>query len=367
MNCCRASYGADWNGACIRAGVSAPEDASREDSPSSLLARLRSALLVRRYSPRTVEAYSNWVRRFIMFHGRQHPARFSTPDVSVTQFLTSLAEVDQVSSATQNQAVAALVFFYSEVLGLPLARLGSVPRARRPARLPVVMTRDEVRKVLDQLQGVWLLMGSLLYGSGLRLSECVSLRVKDVDIGAKQLMIRRAKGQKDRAAPLPQSLSRSLEDHLRVVRARHAADIARGAGHVALPDAIAIKYPNASREWRWQWVFPATRTYLDVATAERRRHHIHETALQRAVKQAVARSGVPKLVSCHTFRHSFATHLLESGYDVRTIQKLLGHQDRRTTMVYTHVLQRGPLGVESPLDRSLREDWESDSEPPRSE
>lgn len=311
-------------------------------------------MVVRHYSLRTIEAYLGWVRRFIMFHGRQHPARLAAPQVM--QFLAHLAEVGGVSAATQNQAVAALVFFYAEVLGLPLARLGGIPRARRPARLPVVMTRGEVQKVLEQLTGVWLLMGSLLYGSGLRLSECVGLRVKDVDLGAKQLMVRRGKGQKDRVAPLPQSLSRSLQEHLQRVRAQHEADLARGAGCVALPDALDVKYPSAKRAWPWQWAFPASRTYVEPTTGERRRHHIHETALQRAVKSAVQRSGVSKPVSCHTFRHSFATHLLESGYDVRTIQKLLGHQDLRTTMVYTHVLQRGPLGVESPLDRALRED-----------
>jgi integron integrase len=342
--------------------VPATGDPSSSDSPASLLDKLRSALAVRHYSRRTIEAYSAWVRRFIMFHGRQHPSHLSA--AHVLQFLTSLAEVDQVSAGTQNQALAALVFFYTEVLGLPLAQLGSIPRARRPSRLPVVMTRGEVQKVLEQLSGVWLLMVSLLYGSGLRLSECVGLRVKDVDLGAKQLMVRRGKGQKDRLAPLPRSISASLEAHMQRVREQHAADLARGAGYVSLPDALRAKYPNAAREWIWQWVFPATRTYIDPATSERRRHHIHETALQRAVKSAVSRSGVDKLVSCHTFRHSFATHLLESGYDVRTIQKLLGHQDLRTTMVYTHVLQRGPLGVESPLDRARREDWMHSIDPP---
>jgi integron integrase len=330
------------------------------DSPASLLNKLRSALVVRHYSRRTIEAYLAWVRRFIMFHGRQHPSRLSAPHV--LQFLTSLAEVEQVSAGTQNQALAALVFFYTEVLGLPLAQLGSIPRARRPSRLPVVMT--EVQKVLEQLSGVWLLMVSLLYGSGLRSSECIGLRVKDVDLGAKQLMVRRGKGQRDRLAPLPRSISTSLEAHMQRVREQHAADLARGAGYVALPDALRAKYPNAAREWIWQWVFPATRTYIDPTTSERRRHHIHETALQRAVRSAVSRSGVAKLVSCHTFRHSFATHLLESGYDVRTIQKLLGHPDLRTTMVYTHVLQRGPLGVESPLDRTRREDWMHSIDPP---
>lgn len=273
-------------------------DPSSRDSPASLLDKLRSALIVRHYSLRTIEAYLAWVRRFIMFHGRQHPSRLAASHV--LEFLTSLAEMDQLSAATQNQALAALVFFYAEVLGAPLAQLGGIPRARRPTRLPVVMTRGEIQKVLEQLNGVWLLMASLLYGSGLRLSECVGLRVKDVDLSTSQLMVRRGKGQKDRLAPLPRTLSSSLDEHLQRVRAQHAADLARGAGYVALPDALRSKYPNAAREWIWQWVFPATRTYVDPATGERRRHHIHETALQRAVKSAVARSGVAKLVSCHS-------------------------------------------------------------------
>jgi integron integrase len=331
-------------------------DSSGCDSPASLLDRARRALVVRHYSVPTVESYLGWVRRFIVFSGRQHPARLGSAEV--TRFLASLAEEGQVSAATQNQALAALVFFYGEVLGLPLAELGRWPRARRPARLPVVMSRDEVRRVLAQLDGVWLLMGSLLYGSGLRLSECVALRVKDVDVAGRQLMIRRGKGQRDRVGLLPHALSRPLAEHLEQVRSQHGADVELGAGYVALPDALGVKYPSAAREWGWQWAFSATRTYLDSVSGERRRHHVHETALQRAVKLAALRSGVAKSVSCHTFRHSFATHLLEAGYDIRTIQRLLGHRDLRTTMVYTHVLQRGPLGVESPLDRASRAEAE---------
>jgi integron integrase len=317
-------------------------DSISTDSPASLLDRARRALVVRHYSHRTIESYVAWIRRFILFSGRQHPARLGATEVA--RFLASLAEEGQVSAATQNQALAGLVFFYAEVLGMPLAELGRLPRARRPARLPVVMSRDEVHRVLAQLEGVWLLMGSLLYGSGLRLSECVALRVKDVDVAGRQLMIRRGKGQKDRVGLLPHALSRPLEQHLQAIRSQHSGDLGRGGGYVALPDALAVKYPSAAREWAWQWVFPAARTYVDSATGQRRRHHVHETALQRAVKAAALISEVPKSVSCHTFRHSFATHLLEAGYDVRTIQKLPGHQDLRTTMVYTHVLQRGPLG-----------------------
>lgn len=327
--------------------MSGGESVSNASSPAALLDQVRAALVVRHYSVRTAEAYVGWVRRFVMFHGRRHPAALGSADVA--RFLSDLAERG-VSAATQNQALAALLFLYSEVLGRAVGAVAGVVRARGATRLPVVMTRDEVARVLGELDGVWSLMGSLLYGSGLRLSECVALRAKDVDLRGGQLMVRRAKGERDRVALLPRSLSGSLEAHLGAVRSQHEADLARGAGNVELPDALSSKYPRAAREWGWQWVFPATRTYLDPATGQRRRHHLHETALQRAVKAAVRRSGLSKSVSCHTFRHSFATHLLEAGYDIRTIQKLLGHRDLRTTMVYTHVLQRGPLGVKSPLD-----------------
>lgn len=337
----------DGTATCSGLGMSGGESVSNASSPAALLDQVRAALVVRHYSVRTAEAYVGWVRRFVMFHGRRHPAALGSADVA--RFLSDLAERG-VSAATQNQALAALLFLYSEVLGRAVGAVAGVVRARGATRLPVVMTRDEVARVLGELDGVWSLMGSLLYGSGLRLSECVALRAKDVDLRGGQLMVRRAKGERDRVALLPRSLSGSLEAHLGAVRSQHEADLARGAGNVELPDALSSKYPRAAREWGWQWVFPATRTYLDPATGQRRRHHLHETALQRAVKAAVRRSGLSKSVSCHTFRHSFATHLLEAGYDIRTIQKLLGHRDLRTTMVYTHVLQRGPLGVKSPLD-----------------
>jgi integron integrase len=213
-----------------------------------------------------------------------------------------------------------------------------------------VPASQEVATVLSHLEGVWRLMASLLYGSGLRVMECVTLRVKDVDLGGRQLSVRRGKGQRDRTALLPEALLEPLSGHLEGSRSRHRLDVATGGGHVELPSALSRKYPNASREWPWQWVFPAARHYLHPPTGERRRHHLHETALQRAVRTAVLAAGFGKRVSCHTFRHSFATHLLEAGYDIRTIQKLLGHQDLRTTMIYTHVLERGPFGVKSPLD-----------------
>jgi integron integrase len=321
-----------------------------------LLESVRLALAVRHYSERTVEAYVGWVRRFVVFHGRQHPRLLGAREVE--RFLGHLAVDESVSSSTQNQALAALVFLYKvflykEVLQKELEPLGELARAKRPVRMPVVMTREEVRLVLSHMTGVWSLMGSLMYGSGLRLSECISLRVRDVDLGGPQLLVRRGKGQRDRATLLPRGLIAPLTEHLRVVKARHERDVADGGGFVQLPDALRVKYPKAAREWPWQWVFPATRQHLDSSTGERHRHHLHETALQRAVRAAVLWSGLSKAVSCHTFRHSFATHLLEAGYDVRTIQRLLGHRDLRTTMIYTHVLQRGPYGVRSPLDAVL--------------
>jgi integron integrase len=317
-------------------------------SPLGLYAQVRAALELRHKSDRTVEAYVAWVRRFVEFHHYRYPAKMGAPEVEA--FLSHLASTSKVSSSTQNQALAALLFLYGQVLRQPLAPLEQVVHARRPSRLPVVMTRDEVAKLLARLSGTRHLMASLLYGSGLRLQECVGLRVKDVDLGVRQIMVRRGKGMKDRAAPLPQTLVAPLRSHLVAVRQQHQADVSAGAGYVALPEALAVKYPNAAREWSWQWVFPATRTYVDATSGERRRHHLHETVLQRAVSLAARVAAIDKPVSCHTFRHSFATHLLEAGYDIRTIQKLLGHADLRTTMVYTHVLNRGPLGVRSPLD-----------------
>lgn len=316
--------------------------------PRRLLDRVRDRLAMGHYSPRTVDAYVGWIRRFILFHGRRHPAEMGAAEVSA--FLSSLATVGKVSASTQNQALAALLFLYADVLGRKLEALEEMVRAKRPARLPVVMTRQEVAAVLSKLSGTSRLMASVLYGAGLRLSECASLRVKDVDFSLSQLVVRSGKGQRDRVALLPKSLVGPLQEQLQKVREQHDADVARGAGYVDLPFALRSKYPNAPREWAWQWLFPATRSYTHPGTKERRRHHLHETVLQRAMRRAVVAAGVNKPVSCHTLRHSFATHLLESGYDIRTIQKLLGHRDLRTTMIYTHVLNRGPLGVQSPLD-----------------
>lgn len=315
---------------------------------SSLFGRMRQALVLRHYSGSTVEAYVGWVKKFALFHRGRHPATMGAEEVAA--FLSDLAAAREVSASTQNQALAALLFLYSEVLGQKLEAVTGVVHAKRPSRLPAVMTRGEVALVLSELRGVTYLMASLLYGSGLRLCECVGLRVKDLDFGRGQVWVRRGKGRKDRVTLLPRVLVEALSAHLAAVKRQHAADLRSGAGYVELPNALRTKYPNAAREWSWQWVFPATRTYVDSGTLERRRHHLHETVLQRAVRRAVKAAGLSKAVSCHTFRHSFATHLLESGCDLRTIQKLLGHRDVRTTMVYTHVLNRGPFGVRSPLD-----------------
>jgi integron integrase len=271
----------------------------------------------------------------------------------ITRFLSSLALHDHVSASTQNQALSALLFLYKEVLRQDLPWLEDVVRAKRPTRLPVVLTREEVHAVLSRLRGTPQLMGTLLYGAGLRLMECARLRVKDVDFGLNQILVRDGKGQKDRVTLLPATVKATLARHLEAARQQHQADLAEGAGWVALPGALERKYPNAGREWAWQWVFPATSCYVDRETGKKRRHHLHESVVQRAVKEAARRAGIAKLATPHTFRHSFATHLLEDGYDIRTVQELLGHKDVSTTMIYTHVLNRGPAAVRSPVDRLL--------------
>ena len=325
------------------------EAGSQEAPKPRLLDRMREALRLRRYSRRTEEAYIAWARRYILFHGKRHPAALGAPEV--TGFLTSLAVEGRVAASTQNQALSALLFLYRNVLEIDLPWLDGIVRARRPQRLPVVLTRDEVRAVLQQLEGVPRLMACLLYGAGLRVLECCRLRIQDVDLATNQVLVRGGKGDKDRMTMLPAMAKADLVRHLAVVRTQHQEDLAAGAGWVELPMALARKYPHAGREWVWQWVFPATRPYSDRDTGQRRRHHLHESVLQRAVKQAVWRAGVPKRASPHTLRHSFATHLLEDGHDIRTVQELLGHRDVNTTMIYTHVLNRGPGGVRSPADR----------------
>src|SRR5712691_668767 len=329
--------------------------AVRETGPAGpaqprLLDRVRQAISARHYSRRTEKAYAHWIKRYIFFHGKRHPMEMGAAEVA--QFLTSLAVEAKVAASTQNQALSALLFLYRDVLGVELPWLDDVVRAKRPQYLPVVLTRAEVRAVLGRLDGVPRLMAILLYGAGLRLLECCRLRVKDVDFEANQLVIRDGKGRKDRVTMLPVAVKAALAAHIERVRQQHQADLRQGAGWVELPGALARKYQNAGREWGWQWFFPATRIYVDRVSGQRRRHHLHESVLQRAVKDAVRAAGITKQATCHTFRHSFDTHLLEESHDIRTVQELLGHRDVSTTMIYTHVLNRGPAGVRSPADRS---------------
>ena len=316
---------------------------------SPLIAALRQALRLRHYSLRTEEAYVAWVRRFVRFCKR-HPRELGPSDV--TRFLSSLAVEGRVSASTQNQALSALVFLYRDVLDMPVGWLTAMVRAKRPGRLPVVLTRDEVRRVLSRLKnrGSAALVVGLLYGTGMRLLEALKLRVKDVDFGRNEITVRGGKGDRDRVTMLPERLKGPLLHHVAKVRGEHERDVGEGAGWVELPGAYAGKSPNAGREWGWQWVFPARRMYEDPTTGQRRRHHLHETMVQRVFKDAVRAARLAKPATCHSLRHSFATHLLEAGYDIRTVQELLGHRDVSTTMVYTHVLNRGGRGVKSPAD-----------------
>jgi integron integrase len=313
-----------------------------------LLDRVRDVTRLKHYSLRTERTYCDWIERFIRFHGMRHPAEMAEPEVG--EFLTDLARVGNVSASTQNQALSALLFLYKEVLKQEIGWLKQVERAKKPARLPVVLSRDEVHKIFAHLHATARLMAGLLYGSGLRLMECVRLRVKDVDFAYARITVRDTKGGRDRVTMLPVNLAAPLQRHLQKVKAQHEQDLADGFGEVWLPDALARKYPNAAREWSWQFVFPSSRISVDPRSQAKRRHHINESALQQAVKKAVRAARLTKPASCHTFRHSFATHLLENGYDIRTVQDLLGHKDVSTTMIYTHVLNKPGIGVKSPLD-----------------
>jgi integron integrase len=321
---------------------------SGDRSEPRLLDQVRELIRIRHYSIRTEQAYLQWIRRFILFHGKRHPRDMGAAEL--TAFLSDLAIRRQVSASTQNQALNALLFLYRDVLKIQLPWLNEVQRAKQPQHLPVVFTREEVKALLVQLQGTLWLMAMLTYGSGLRLLECLRLRVKDIDFAYQQLLVRDGKGQKDRITMLPRILNEPLRTHLAKVRQLHEADLAAGFGRVYLPFALAAKYPNADREWGWQYIFPSSRRSVDPRSGVERRHHAPEDALQRAVKQAVRKASIVKPGSVHTLRHSFATHLLESGYDIRTVQELLGHADVKTTMIYTHVLNRGGRGVVSPVD-----------------
>ena len=322
------------------------------EKPRKLLDQVRDVLRLKHYAISTEETYTDWIRRFILFHKTEqgsvrHPREMGAAEI--TTFLTHLAVEQNVAASTQNQALAALLFLYREVLHQDLGPIEPV-HAKKPQRLPVVLTREEVRQVFAQMSGLHQLMAKLLYGTGMRLMECVRLRVKDVDFARHEILIRDGKGGKDRVTMLPESPIAPLQAHLQQVKALHERDLAEGYGAVYLPYALERKYPNAATEWAWQYVFPATKRSVDPRSGIERRHHLDESSLQKAVRAAVQKTGIAKPASCHTFRHSFATHLLEAGQDIRTVQELLGHADVKTTMIYTHVLNRGPLGVRSPLD-----------------
>jgi integron integrase len=317
-------------------------------APPRLLERVRWHLRVKHYSLRTEQSYIDWIRRFILFHKKRHPDGMGENDIAA--FLTHLAVDLNVAASTQNQALSALLFLFQQVLDRKLDFIAGVERVRRPPKLPVVLTRCEVHAVLTHLNPPYRVIAELLYGSGLRLMEAVRLRVKDIDFGYHQITVREAKGLRERITLLPQRLTLQLKVQLEHVKQIHDADLLRNRGSVYLPFGLRRKYPSASRDWVWQYVFPAGKLSLDPRSGETGRHHLHEKNLQNAVKTAVRAAGLAKAASCHTFRHSFATHLLESGYDIRTVQELLGHKDVSTTMIYTHVLNKPGLGIRSPLD-----------------
>ena len=326
--------------------------AQHGSDPPRLLDRVREEIRTRHYSRRTEEAYVGWIRRFILHHNKRHPAAMGA--VEVNAFLSHLAVAGHVSASTQAQALSALVFLYRHVLEDPLPWLDEIVRAARPQRLPVVLSRDEVVALLARLEGTARLVASVLYGGGLRLLEALRLRVKDVDFAANLLVVREGKGDKDRRTMLPESLRAALQAQIGTVRRLHERDLQKGFGDVWLPDALNRKYPGAGREFAWQYVFPSGRLSFDPRGGVQRRHHLDESMIQRAVKGAVRAARIEKNAGCHTLRHSFATHLLEDGYDIRTIQELLGHADVKTTMIYTHVLQQtGGRGVRSPMDTLL--------------
>lgn len=313
-----------------------------------LFDEVRAVARMRHLSLRTEEAYIQWIKRYIFFHEKRHPREMGEEEIR--QFISHLAVDRSIAASTQTVALSALLFLYRDVLKKELPYVSNIERAHKPKRLPVVFTRAETKRIFAGLEGTHWLIAGLLYGSGLRLMECLRLRVKDIDFTYRQLTIRDGKGEKDRVTMLPVKLKQPLMRHLQKIKALHEEDIAAGYGEVFLPYALARKYPNAPRLWGWQYVFPSAKRSIDPRSGREGRHHLSETTIQKAVKEAIRKSRISKNASCHTFRHSFATHLLENGYDIRTVQELLGHKDVKTTMIYTHVLNRGGRGVESPID-----------------
>jgi integron integrase len=318
-----------------------------DDPPKKLLDQVREAVRTKHYSSRTEQTYVEWIKRFILFHKKRHPVEMGAPEVQA--FISFMAVERQVAASTQKQALSAILFLYRNVLNHPV----EVPDILRPeasVHLPTVLAHPEAMQVIEKMSGTSQLMAKLLYGAGLRLMECLRLRVKDVDFGNHQIVVRDGKGEKDRVTILPDSVIPALQTHLTDVKAIHQKDLGEGYGEVSLPYTLDRKYPNAAKEWSWQYIFPASQRSRDPLSGKTKRHHLDESVLQKAVRQAAALAGIAKPVSPHTFRHSFATHLLQNGYDIRTVQELLGHKDVKTTMIYTHVLQRGGLAVKSPLD-----------------
>ena len=320
-----------------------------EQKPKKLLDRVRDAIRVKHYSYQTEKTYVQWIRRYILFHNKRHPSEMNGEELNT--FLTYLAVDEKVAASTQNQALCAILFLYREVLQQELDLNLDAVRAKRPRYLPTVLTVDEVLAVLRQISGIYQVVAKLLYGSGLRLNEALQLRVKDIDFAQQQIIVRDSKGMESRVTMLPQSIIEPLKEHLHLVKRMHQQDLERGYGLVYLPFALERKYPNAAKDWIWQYVFPSSSIAKDPRSELFCRYHLHESGMQKALKQAVRVAKIEKRVGCHTFRHSFATHLLQNGYDIRTVQELLGHKDVKTTMIYTHVLNRGGKGVISPLDR----------------
>lgn len=327
-------------------GAQAVTSAAPGQAPK-LLDQMSNVLRAMHYSLRTEKAYNDWIYRFILFHNKRHPREMGVAEIG--QFLTHLAVNKHVAASTQNQALCAILFLYKRVLNIELGEV-QFPWAKKPEHLPVILSLEEVRKIIGHLAGTYALMAKLLYGCGLRISECAKLRIKDIDFGRNQILVRRGKGAKDRMVPLPQNLKQPLSEHLLKVQKLHQEDLQKGLGQVDLPHALERKYPEASAELAWQYVFPSTTISPNWITGRRQRHHMSERTLQRAFNEAIRKAGIAKHATCHDLRHSFATYLLESGYDIRTIQELLGHADLNTTMIYTHVVNKGPLGVKSPAD-----------------